>query len=492
MPGRRDLNNWLAITLVGYLILQFAIAYMASRFIKVEADYFVAGRRLGVYAVAMSVFATWFGAESVMGASGAVAQEGLAGGSADPFGYTLALLGMATFLAFKMREAGVITFVDFFRQRFGPTANWMAAVLSIPTSVIWASAQLLAMGEIVAAVTGLDLTVGLLIGAAVIIVYTTVGGLLGDVITDIVQGSILIVGLAVLLIVVLMTDGFSLSSIRPEQLSFSGFNEAGEPESFLSTLNRWMIPIVGSLVAQEAIARFLGATSASAARKGCYIAAGLYLAVGMVPVVIGLVGAAAGFVPSGQDAFLPELAEQYLHPAMYVILMGALVSAILSTVDTTLLAVSALTTRNLVEPSFPNLSEKAKVRVGRAMTATAGLVALFIAASGETIKGLVDLASSFGSAGIVVALLFGLHTKFGDERAAVSALIVGSLLSFVGDGHVGVLMAPLVNEDTQTNMPMLFFGWEGGFVFSVAGALAAYVLVALATAPKRPAEISAS
>lgn len=472
------MNQWIVMALVAYLVIQFVIAYMASRYIKVEADYFVAGRRLGVYAVAMSVFATWFGAESVMGASGAVAEEGLAGGSADPFGYTLALLGMATFLAFKMREAGVITFVDFFRQRFGPTANWMAALLSIPTSVIWASAQLLAMGEIVAAVTGLDLTAGLMIGAAVIIIYTTVGGLLGDVITDVVQGTLLIIGLVILLTVVLATNGFSLANISPEQLSLSGFDEEGQPEGFLATLNRWMIPIVGSLVAQEAIARFLGATNASAARTGCYIAAGLYLAVGMIPVVIGLVGTAAGFVPSGQDAFLPELAQQYLHPAMYVILMGALVSAILSTVDTTLLAVSALTTRNLIEPSYPNLSEKAKVRVGRAMTATAGLVALFIAASGETIKGLVELASSFGSAGIVVALLFGLHTKFGDERAAVSALIVGSLLSFVGDGHVATLLSMIVGEGAGETLPPILSGWEGGFVFSVAGALAAYVLVA--------------
>ena len=59
-----------------YLVLQFGIAWIASRIIKVEADYFVAGRKLGVYAVAMSVFATWFGAESVMGASGAVASRG--------------------------------------------------------------------------------------------------------------------------------------------------------------------------------------------------------------------------------------------------------------------------------------------------------------------------------------------------------------------------------------------------------------------------------
>jgi len=61
----------LAGALVIYLILQFGIAWVASRTIKVEADYFLAGRKLGVFAIAMSVFATWFGAESVMGSSGA-------------------------------------------------------------------------------------------------------------------------------------------------------------------------------------------------------------------------------------------------------------------------------------------------------------------------------------------------------------------------------------------------------------------------------------
>ena len=80
---------------------------------------------------------------ATVGASGAVAEQGLAAGSADPFGYTLCLLAMATFIAFKLREAGVMTFVDFFRQRFGPTASTLAAVLSIPSSLFWASAQLL-------------------------------------------------------------------------------------------------------------------------------------------------------------------------------------------------------------------------------------------------------------------------------------------------------------------------------------------------------------
>ena len=476
--------NLLPFALLAYLVMQFGIAFFASRFIKVEADYFVAGRKLGVFAVAMSVFATWFGAEAVVGASGAVAEQGLSASSADPFGYTLCLLAMATFIAFKLREAGVMTFVDFFRQRFGPTANMLAALLSIPSSLFWASAQLLALGFVVSEVTTLDLTTCLVIATAVIVAYTAVGGLFGDVITDIVQGSILIVGLVVLLIAVLASQNFSFASITPEQLSFIALDDTGAPVSLLATLNTWMIPVVGSLVVQEAISRFLGATSASVARRGCYLAAGLYLVIGSIPVIIGLLGGAAGFVPDGgPDQFLPQLAQQYLDPVLYVIVMGALVSAILSTVDTTLLAISAIATRNLVEPMAPNLSQKSRVRVGRVITALTGIAAFATAASGESIQGLVEIASSFGSAGIVVALMFGLHSKLGDERAAVAALLTGLAMSFFGNGVVSWGYSLFAGEEAAVALPWYFqANDESGYVLAVLAALVAYVGVALVTA----------
>ena len=478
--------------LAAYLVLQFVIAWMASRTIKVEDDYFVAGRRLGVFAVAMSVFATWFGAESVMGASGAIASQGLAGGRADPFGYTICLIGMAMLLAFKLREAGVLTFVDFFKQRFGPVSEKIAAVLTIPTSVIWASAQLLAMGEIVATVSGLPTGAGLLIGAAIIIGYTTIGGLLGDVITDIVQGGVLIAGLVLLMIVVVMSGDFDFAKITPDQLSLSGFDEEGNPESLIATLDTWMIPILGSLVAQEAISRFLGATSPSVARRGCFIAAGLYLVVGSIPAMLGLLGAANGFQAESQDAYLPELAQAYLDPVLYVVLMGALVSAILSTVDTTLLAISAIATRNHIEPFAPGIPEKGKVALGRVMTAFSGVVALGVAASGDTIKGLVEVASSFGSAGIVVALLFGLHTRFGNQSAAIAAMVTGAVMSFFGNGVVSWVLALFLGEEVYDTIPWYYQEIEGGFVYAVVGSLIAYVAVAMLTSRKQTVDVAAA
>ncbi len=475
----------MVVALAVYIALQFGIALWASRFVNSEADYFVAGRRFGVLMVGVSVFATWFGAETVMGASGAIAGDGLAGGRADPFGYTICLIGMALFLAYKLRDAGVMTFPDFMQQRFGERAEVTAAILTIPTSIIWASAQLLAMGQILSETAGIDLGVALFVGAVVIIAYTTIGGLLGDAMTDMVQGAVMMGGLLILLIVVLGSGDFSFSQIGPEQLQWRLTDEDGNKESWLSTLDTWMVPIVGSLVAQEAISRFLGARSASIARTGCYLAAGLYCLLGSIPLIIGLLGHAAGFEASSTDSYLPELARQYLSPLMYTVLMGALVSAILSTVDTTLLAVSAIASRNVIDRLARDLPEPRKLLFGRSLTLLAGLLAYGIAASGETIKGLVEIASSFGSAGIAVSLLIGLHSSFGQERAALAAMFTGALGSFFGYGMPAWCVG-LFDEAAAEAMPAWTQGYEGSFVIAVAGALVAYVAVAMLDAQGAP------
>jgi SSS family transporter len=460
-----------------YIILQFAIALWASRFVNSESDYFVAGRRFGLLMVGVSVFATWFGAETVMGASGAIAEEGLAGGRADPFGYTICLIGMALFLAYKLREAGVMTFPDFFEQRFGARAEVTAAILTIPTSIIWASAQLLAMGQIISETAVISLNIALFGGAVLIIAYTTIGGLLGDAMTDMVQGAVMMVGLVILLITILVSGDFSFAKITPDQLDLFTYDERGARESWLSALDTWMVPILGSLVAQEAISRFLGAKSASIARKGCFLAAALYLVFGSIPLMIGLLGHSAGFEAGSTDSYLPELAKQYLSPVMYILLMGAIISAILSTVDTTLLAVSAIAQRNLIEPVARDLPEPRKLMLGRSLTLLAGLMAYAIAASGETIKGLVEIASSFGSAGIVVALLIGLHSGYGREKAALAALFAGAVLSFLGYGMPAWFVG-LFDEAAAEAMPLWTQGYEGSFVISVLGALGAYSGVA--------------
>ncbi|MBI1237689.1 MAG: sodium:solute symporter [Alphaproteobacteria bacterium] len=447
----------MAAAVFGYVILQLAIAAWASRRTASDTDYLIAGRRLGVIAVGLSVFATWFGGETVLGSTATIAEEGLAGARAEPFGYAITLLLMALLIAGQFRKRGYVTLADFFRDRFGPRAETLAVLVAIPTSVIWAAAQLLAMATLMAVVTGMGVVPMLLAATGLVIVYTSLGGLLGDVITDMMQGAILFAGLMLLLALMLATaggPGAALAAIDPERLRL-----VGPGESWVERLDVWMIPILGSLVAQEPIARFLGARSAAVARTGGLVAAGLYLLVGLIPLAFGLIAPGLGIETGEGDLFLPVLARELMPSFLFVIFAGALFSAVLSTVDSALLAIAALATENIYARIRPASDQRERLKIARILTVTAGLAALLIALSGETIYGLVELASSLGSAGLLVCVLAGLHNRTGGEISAIAAILCGL---------AAILLAEWV------------FALPGAFMLSIAAAAIAYFTTALA------------
>lgn len=443
--------------LIFYVVLQLAIAVWASRKIAGDVDYLVAGRRLGMFAVGISVFATWFGGETVMGASATIAAEGIAGGRAEPFGYAICLVLAALAVAGALRAKGYITLADFFRDRFGGRAEVAAACVSIPTSVIWAAAQLLALAALLATVAGLPVDITLMAVTGLVILYTLLGGLLASVVTDVLQGAIVLVGLVILLFALVDHAGgpaAALASVQPEQLIL-----IAPGESWLERLDAFAIPILGSIVAQELISRFLGSKTAKIAVRGGLLAGGLYLAVGFFPLAFGLIGAGTGFDASAGDLFLPNLAAELLPTALFVVFAGALFSAVLSTVDSALLAVSALTTENLYSRVRTKAGPHEKLVAARVLTVVAGVCAYIVATRGETIYGLVELASSLGSAGLLVSLLIGLHTRFGNEWSALAALASGLIAIWLGDW---------------------VFEIPGAFLFSILAALTGYVLVGLA------------
>jgi len=255
--------------------------------------------------------------------------------------------------------------------------------------------------------------------------------MIGDVITDCVQGAVVIAGLVILLYLVIDAAGgmtAAWSSIAPEKLRlFSG------KETILAQIDGWMIPILGSLVAQEAMARLLATKSPLIARRACLSAAAIYITVGSIPVLIGLTGNTLIFPVETQDSFLPALATQVMPPVLYVVFLGALVSAILSTIDSALLAVTALATHNLVIPVFPHITETGKLRLTRLVTVIAGFICYFIAVKGDNIFDLVQLSSSFGSAGILICVLAGLYVNRGDQGTAIATLITGIVMTLTGE-----------------------------------------------------------
>ena len=413
-----------------YLVVQLAIGAWVSRRIRTESDYILAGRRLGYGLTTFSIFATWFGAETLMGSAGRAYRDGVSLGSAEPFGYGLCLAVMGLVFAAPLWRRKLTTLADLYRQRYSAGAERLAAVILIPSSVLWAAAQIRAFGYVInTASTGVSVELAIAIAAAFTILYATMGGMLADAITDLVQGVIVIAGVVMLLVWIVPQAG-GVAAVADAVADPERVRVLPSGGSVLALLERWAIPVGGSVIATELIGRVLAARSPEVARRSSYMAALLYVSVGAVPLAIGLMGPTLAPALGDPEQLLPWLARELMPMTMYAIFAGALISAILSTVDSTLLVASALLSHNLVVPVFGVEDERAKVRVARAGVMAFGVVAWLLATRAQGVFALVEEASAFGSAGALVTVCFGLFTNWGGPKAAIATLAMG-VISYV-------------------------------------------------------------
>ena len=227
--------------------------------------------------------------------------------------------------------------------------------------------------------------------------------------------------------------------------------------------------ICGSIVSVELISRFLGARGVAAARTGTLIGGGLYIAVGLIPVYLGLVGPTLVPDLDQPEQIVPRLAELHLPAFLYPFFIGAQVSAILSVVHAALHAPAAQVSHNLVFPLTPNLSAQARLTSVRVTVLALSVVALLLAQSVERVKELVETASAFGSAGAFVVAMFALFTRFGGPRAALSSLVAGIVVWAIG---------------------RFALGFDLPYLISVAAAFMIYVGVAMGEEPHPRGETS--
>ena len=162
---------------------------------------------------------------------------------------------------------------------------------------------------------------------------------------------------------------------------------------------------------------------------------------GSIPVFLGLIGPSLLHSLPDSEQFLITLAHGILPKAIFVVFAGALISTILSTIDSILIAISALISHNLIVPRFGLKNGKSQVLSARFVVVLAGLAAYFLAITSEGILSLVITASSFGTAGLLVITLMGFYSKIGGSKSANLALL-GGLLAWPLSEYVFHLQAP--------------------------------------------------
>lgn len=453
--------NVVLVCILLYVVSQLAIAFAFARRNRNEADYLLAGRSLGPWMATFTVFATWYGAETCIGATGEAYASGIAGVVSDPFGYTIGIVATGLIFGSILWKKGIVTMADLFKNRFGNGVERLAAIIMIPSTLMWAAAQIRGFGQVLSSVSEVGLVWSITLAAFVVIAYTAIGGMWADAVTDLVQGIVLILGIAALFGMFLYLGGAQhLASLPPEKL------DPMHDRSWANLFDTLAVPIFSTIAAQELVSRILAMRSASLARNATIAAGFLYLIMGGIPVLIGL--GAYGFIGADRDAeqVLSLFAQQFLPLPLYILFLGALVSAILSTLSGALLVAGSLAAHNIYAEMRPGLSEADKLRANRIAVIAFGIVAYLMALTSEGMYELVQESSSIGTSGILVLLIFSVWgTRFGGPASGYGALIGGTGTYLVA-AHL--------------------LGWEGPYLVSVLVAFVAYVALALLVRGESP------
>ena len=423
----------LAGALIGYVMLLFGISLYASRQVKNEEDYLVAGRRLPLFLAWGTLIATWFGAATMFAAAEAAREDGLLGVVLDPFACAGTLVLSGIFFARPLWRMGLFTMADFYRKIYGPSAEVVGACIQVPSYFSWVALQYTALARLLELYFEIPLTAGIVVVAAVTLLYTLIGGMWAVTLTDTVQVLVALGGLVVLLISALsdprLGNGDALQGLvrvyqqvgdtYPNHLRLLPVDMSYTV--VLAWLGAWATGLFGNIPGQDLQQRAFAAKSANTAMYACIFAGCAYLLFGMIPVTLGL----ASLVTHPGQSIDPVgfLAGQYLSTGMLVVFVVAVVSMVVSTATSAVLAPATILGHNLF--SRLNVFHASPLVRDRLCVVLVSIGGILLAMWGKSLMDLLDVALSIQLVALFVPVVMGIYGRPRGPLPAVLSMILG-------------------------------------------------------------------
>lgn len=414
----------LLIAICVFLVLILGVAFFANGKMESEEDFLVGGRSFNLWLTSFCLFSTWFGAGTLITATDEIAQQGLSATALEPYGAGLCLILAALFFARPLWEMQLLTYSDFYRIKFGPKAEMVTVLLTIPSYVGWIAVQMIALAQILSVFFPLSPGIFILIVAAISFVLTVTGGMWSVSLTDSIQLLVIIAGLIYLFCRIALWGALGFDALM-----------AGIPQDYwvmiprekLSQTLQWFsifcVSALGNITGQDLGQRMFSARSAKVAQKGAMIAGLGYLIIGSLPVFFGLTASqtlGAGF----EGSVMPLLIKNYLDPISVVILTLTILSAILSTITSALLAPASVLAHNLLKKRFPETSTLVLCRYAVILVTA---MSLGIAFMGSNVYGLLESSYAIGLVGFFAPLVIGLKSQKLNEQSCLVAMAAGLL-----------------------------------------------------------------
>ncbi len=426
-----------------YLLVTIIIGLYAAKRVKNTTDYAIAGRNLPLIMIVTTTFATWFGAETVLGIPAKFVNSGLNGVVEDPFGAGTCLILVGLFFAGKLYKMSLLTISDYYRERYGRTIEVACSVIIMVSYLGWVAAQVTALGLVFNILSGgaISTTAGMLIGTASVLAYTLFGGMWSVAVTDFLQMIVLVVGLSVLAVFAGNLAG-GADKVIALATSRDLFNFWPEPKfrDIVFFLAAAITIMFGSIPQQDVFQRVMSANSRNAATKGPVIGGVFYILFAFVPMFL-VVSAliimpeqTATLLKEDPQKILPTLVLEKMPFIMQVLFFGALLSAIKSTASATLLAPSVTFVENIWRQFKPRMSDKHELKLMRTAVLVFSCLVLVYAISmqGTPIYEMVSGAYQVPLVGAFVPLVAGLYWKKASTQGAVFSVVcgIGSWLLF--------------------------------------------------------------
>lgn len=442
-----------------YWVISVAIGLWAARRVHNTKDFAIAGRHLPFYMVTATVFATWFGSETVLGIPATFLQEGLHGVVADPFGSSMCLILVGLFFAAPLYRMKLLTIGDFYKQRYGRGVEVLTTIAIVISYLGWVGAQITALGLVFNVVSGGEISklAGMWIGSGTILIYTVFGGMWAVAITDLLQMIIICIGM-------LFIGGEVSSMVGGVGAVVEHARAAGKFEfwpsldlkEIIAFAAAWMTMMFGSIPQQDVFQRVQSSKTIKIAVWGSVLGGSLYFVFAFVPMFLAYSATlidpkmVSNLIEKDPQMILPTLVLEHAPLLAQVMFFGALLSAIKSCASATLLAPSVTFTENILRPMFSHLSDQKLLRLMRIVTLSFTLmVTLYAINSKLSIFKMVENAYQITLVMAFVPLACGVYWKRATNQGALLAIFMGlftwiTMLVFTEDPLIPAQFAGLI------------------------------------------------
>ncbi len=422
-----------------YMLISICIGLYAARRVHNSTDYVVAGRHLPLYMTIATVFATWFGSETVLGIPATFIEEGMGGIVADPFGASMCLILVGLIFAVPLYRMKLLTIGDFYKRTYGKKVEIIVSLFICISYLGWVAAQISALGLVFNLLThdAISQEYGMILGLVIVVVYTIFGGMWSVALTDLIQMVMIVAGLIAITFFITDTAGGADKVIgaAADAGKFDNFFPDLTIPSVLAFIAAWITMGFGSIPQQDVFQRVMSAKSERNAKYGTITGGVLYFIIAFIPMYL----AYSAFViqpdvvqaqlENDSQIILPSLILEHTPLWVQIVFFGAVLSAIMSTASGTLLAPSVTFAENIAREFLPNMDDKHFLKLIRICVLCFAAIVLIVAWNSDlSIFEMVENAYKITLVGAIVPLFAGLFWKRANEAGALTSITLGLLV----------------------------------------------------------------